>query len=117
MFMCMTVPGYFELLMEWISGNFHIMSRHHEEKSRPNKTLEGFSIFNRSKLCHCMFHVHAKPEEAHPGHANCPVAPVGCGKQRPGMNTQNIDPMMQGTHSPSGNGTDTENDVEMSCNH
>ncbi len=66
-------PGFLPHFLGWISENFHLIARRQREGPElhiPLLQSVGFSIFNRRKLCPCLFHDHAS-NEAHANHDGC----------------------------------------------
>jgi hypothetical protein len=69
MLLCFTEPDYMPHMLKWVARNFSLIARREREGFDVMKR-EGFSLFNRSKLCTCHFHEHA-PGQAHRSHDGC----------------------------------------------
>lgn len=66
----MTTPGFFTHMLKWISQNYAIFSKRHQQGWNVMMRHAGFSVLNRKCLCTCHFHTHA-PGKAHKGHDRC----------------------------------------------
>ncbi|CAD6443703.1 c3967945-c865-41bb-a16d-105ef24135ee [Sclerotinia trifoliorum] len=74
---CIVLPGYFQGMLKWLSRNFQLLGRRSEEVVEKWTSNESFSMFHRSKLCTCHFHVHPTGQ-AHKGHKSCEAPFVDC---------------------------------------
>ncbi|KAF7872483.1 hypothetical protein EAF04_003404 [Stromatinia cepivora] len=74
---CIVLPGYFQGMLKWLSRNFQLLGRRSEEVLDKWTSDESFSMFHRSKLCTCDFHVHPTGQ-AHKGHKSCEAPFVDC---------------------------------------
>jgi len=71
-------PAYFSHMLKWISRNFAMFGRREREGCNGCRPKEGFSVFNRSKLCPCHIHVHDDNSQVHKNHAACAISFLDC---------------------------------------
>jgi hypothetical protein len=82
----MMLPDFMPHMLKWVSRNFIMFGRRHREGFNVLRSMEGFSMLNRAKLCPCHFHEHS-PGQAHEGHEGCAVPFLDCshGEEGEGM--------------------------------
>jgi hypothetical protein len=91
MLLCLNEPECMPHMLKWISRNFPLIGCR-EREGFDVKTGEGFSLFNRTKLCSFHFHEHAA-RQTHRKHEVCVIKFNDC--SHPGDDKREEDMMAE----------------------